>query len=113
MEITSSAESEPTEAVEGVHLSLLADGKSMNVQRFEIEPGAEVPEHSHPHEQAGVVVEGQLTFVLEDGTERTVGPGDSYSLASDEVHGAENRGEVRVVGYDVFSPPRTEPDWKD
>ena len=113
MDVVPSTGAESTEAVEGVHLSVLAGGDRMNVQRFEIEPGAEVPEHEHPHEQAGMVVEGKLTFVLEDGTEQTVGPGETYVLAGDERHAAENRGDETVVGYDVFSPPRENPDWRD
>jgi len=32
----------------GVHLALMAGTESMNVQHFEIEPGAVVEEHSHP-----------------------------------------------------------------
>jgi hypothetical protein len=34
-------------------------------------------------------------------------------LAGEEVHGAENRGEETVLGVDVFSPPRTDPDWAE
>ncbi|UIP01110.1 cupin domain-containing protein [Halobaculum sp. CBA1158] len=102
-----------TEAVEGVHLGQLAAGEEMSVQHFYIEPGATVPKHDHPHEQAGYVTAGTLTFVLEDGEEVVCGPGDSYVLAGDEVHGAENRGDVPVEGVDVFSPPRTDPDWQE
>ena len=113
MDVVSPADEESAEAVDGVHLSLLAGGDRMNLQRFEIEPGAVVPEHSHPHEQTGLVVEGTLTFLLGDGTERAVGPGDTYALAGGEAHAAENRGDEPVVGVDVFSPPRTDPDWQD
>ncbi len=112
MESVSVDECEPTEAVEGVHLAILAGGEKMNVQHFEIEPGAVVPEHSHPHEQAGYLTEGTLTFVLDDG-ELEVKPGEGYSIASEETHGAENRGEEVVRGVDIFSPPRKNPDWME
>ena len=103
---------EPTEAVDGVHLGLLAGGERMNVQSFEIEPGATVPEHSHPHEQVGLITAGELTFLVDD--EAVVcGPGDSYAFAGGEPHAAENRGETTVRGIDVFSPPRDDPDWRD
>ncbi len=98
------------EAVESVHLSQLVTGENMSIQHFTIEPGAAVPAHDHHHEQAGFVYEGELTFLLED-DEVTVGPGESFDLASHEVHGAENRGDVPVQGVDVFSPPRPNPDW--
>ncbi|EMA50553.1 cupin domain-containing protein [Halococcus thailandensis] len=103
-------ERESTEAIDGVHLAMLASGEETSVQRFAVEPGASVPAHSHPHEQAGYLVAGTLTFLL-DGEERELVPGDSYVLASGESHGVENRGEEIVRGIDVFSPPRENPDW--
>lgn len=109
MEIESTGSADRTEAVEDVHLFLLADGENANLQGFEIEPGATVPEHDHPHEQLGVVVAGTLTFLV-DGHEHEVGPGDTYQLPGGEPHAAENRTDETVVGYDVFSPPRDDPD---
>ncbi|MFC7068068.1 cupin domain-containing protein [Halobaculum lipolyticum] len=102
-----------TEAVPGVHLAQLATGDEMSVQHFTIEPGAEVPSHDHHHEQAGYITAGTLTFVLADGEEVVCETGDSYVLAGEEVHGAENRGEEVVEGIDVFSPPRPNPDWQE
>lgn len=112
MEVVSTDAVESTEAVEGVHLSLLAGGSEMNVQHFSIEPGATVPEHSHENEQTGLITQGTLTFVV-DGEEIDVSEGDSYVVPGDEPHAAENRGDVPVTGIDVFSPPRDDPDWKD
>lgn len=106
------SEYEPTEAVEGAHLTQLAVGDDASIQHFHIEPGAVVPEHSHHHEQLGYIFEGVLTFVV-DGEEISVGPDDSYALKSDEPHGAENRGDVPVVGIDIFTPARANPDWME
>ena len=47
-----------------------------------IAPGSEVPEHTHPHEQAGHVVSGRLTFRIGD-TAHELGPGDSYLIPGD------------------------------
>jgi quercetin dioxygenase-like cupin family protein len=112
MERVAHEEVDAVEAVDRVHLSQLAAGDRMSVQGFEIEPGATVPEHSHEHEQAGVVVEGELTFLV-DGEAVVCGPGDTFAFQSGEPHGAENRGDAVVVGYDVFSPPRLDPDWAE
>lgn len=106
-------ESDFVEAVDNVNLTVGASGEETSVQHFEIEPGARVPSHSHHHEQAGLITQGELTFVLEDGEEVTVGEGESYTLLGDEVHAAENRGDEAVVGIDVFAPPRTNPDWAE
>ena len=112
MQVVPKDAEESTEAVEGVHLSLLAGADEMNVQHFFIEPGAEVPEHSHDNEQTGYITQGTLTFFV-DGEELDVSAGDSYAIPGDEPHAAENRGEVPVEGVDIFSPPRENPDWKD
>jgi quercetin dioxygenase-like cupin family protein len=112
MEIVPEESVESTEAVEGVHLKLLAGADEMNVQHFFIEPGATVPEHSHPHEQTGYIVEGTLAFQV-DGEEYLAEPGDSYAIPGGEPHAAENRGDVPVVGLDIFSPPRENPDWQE
>lgn len=112
MEVVPKDAVESTEAVEGVHLSILAGAERMNVQHFFIEPGADVPEHSHENEQTGLVTQGTLTFLV-DGEELEVSAGDSYAIPADEPHAAENRGDVPVEGVDVFSPPRENPDWKD
>ena len=103
---------ESTEAVENVHLTQLAVGDEMSIQHFRIEPGAVVPEHDHHHEQTGYIFAGELTFLVDD-DEVTVGPDDSYVLASNEPHGAENRGDETVLGIDIFSPPRANPDWQE
>ena len=112
MERVSLSDCEPSEAADGVHLALMAGAEEMNVQHFEIEPGAEVDEHSHPHEQTGFIYEGELVFES-DGEEVVCGPGDAYAIPGDQPHAAENRGEETVRGVDIFSPPRENPSWQD
>jgi quercetin dioxygenase-like cupin family protein len=106
------ADVDAVEAVDGVHLAQLAAGAETSVQHFRIEPGATVPEHSHPHEQTGYLTAGSLTFHV-DGEEVTVSPGDAYTIPGGEPHAAENRGDVVAEGVEVFSPPRPDPDWGD
>jgi quercetin dioxygenase-like cupin family protein len=112
MQVVPEAAVESTEAVDGAHLKLLAGGTEANVQHFAIDPGAVVPEHSHPHEQVGYMLSGALDFEV-DGETITVEAGDSYAIPGDEPHSATNHGDEPAVGLDVFSPPRDEPDWQD
>lgn len=98
------------EAVEGVYLAELSTGTNMSVQHFHIQPGASVPEHSHPHEQVGFVYDGTLAFEV-DGEEHVVTTGESYVIPADEPHAARAVGDTPVDGIDVFSPPRENPDW--
>ena len=101
---------ETIEVVDGVHLTQLAAGERMSVQHFHIEPGAEVPEHSHEHEQSGWIGRGTFTFHV-DGEEHLVGPGDSYVIPPNEPHSAVNESDEPVDGVDIFAPPRPNPDW--
>ncbi|MFB6133848.1 MAG: cupin domain-containing protein [Halanaeroarchaeum sp.] len=112
METVSEADVEAAEPIDGVFLRLLAGGEEMNVQHFHIEPGASVPEHSHPHEQGGFITQGAGRFQV-DGDEITVEAGDSYSIPGGEPHAVENRGDEPLRGIDIFSPPRENPDWAD
>ncbi|WP_224268192.1 cupin domain-containing protein [Haloprofundus salinisoli] len=112
MDRLSLSDVETTEAVPDVHLAQLAAGEKMSVQHFHIAAGASVPEHDHPHEQTGYITQGTLTFVV-GGEEIRVTEGDSYVIPGDEPHSAENRGDEPVRGVDVFSPPRTNPDWQE
>ena len=110
MQTMAPADGETVEVAEGVHLTQLVAGEQMSVQHFHIEPGATVPDHSHEHEQAGFVASGTFTFLL-DGEEYVVHAGESYTIPGGVEHAAENRADVPVDGIDVFSPPRTDPDW--
>lgn len=100
------------EVMDGVFLTQLAAGEHMSIQHLRMEPGASVPEHAHHHEQLGFVYQGTQTMI--QGDDRTdVDAGESYALASDEPHGAENRKDETCLAIDIFSPPRPAPDWAE
>ena len=110
MDSTALSDHESTEVVDGVHLVQLAAGDRMSIQHFHVEPGAEVPEHSHEHEQLGYVYDGALVFEVAD-EEFVIGANESYAIPSGEPHAAVNRGDDPVRGLDVFAPARPDPDW--
>ena len=58
----------PFALADGVHArALFGDAAMLNL--VELEPGAVVPEHSHPHEQLGIVLSGLIVMII-DGEER-------------------------------------------
>ncbi len=71
-----------------------------------MEPGAVVAEHSHPHEQLGVVVEGSVSLTV-GGETREMVAGDAYVVPSDVVHGGV-AGADGVLIVDTFVPIREE-----
>lgn len=112
METNDLSTTETVEAIEGVHLAQMSVGDQMSVQHVHMEPGAVVPEHDHHHEQTGFIYDGSLTFLV-GGEEYVVSRGESYTIPGGEPHAAENRGEEAVLGIDVFSPARANPDWME
>ncbi len=71
-----------------------------------LEPHSVVEEHSHPHEQAGMVLEGRAVFFI-GGEQKTLGPGDCYFAPGGVRHKVIALEEpVRVI--DVFTPVREE-----
>ena len=79
-------------------------GERLMVNRVVIAPGAIVPEHHHPHEQAGYVLEGVLRLTVA-GETWDLQPGDAYVLPGDTPHGAISGPDGCVV-LDIFAPPR-------
>lgn len=110
MNIVNMSERETEEAVDGVHFTQLVAAENMSIQHFRIEPGTKIPEHSHPHEQVGYMISGELTAVVGD-EEHIFRPGDSYWFESDEPHGAINHGDEPAIGVGIYSPPRRNPNW--
>ena len=85
-------------------LSGIAAGEHLMLSFLDLAPGCSIPEHSHPHEQAGLVLEGTLRFRIGD-EERVASPGEAFIIPPNVVHEGEVvDGPVRVL--DIFSPPR-------
>jgi unsaturated pyranuronate lyase len=85
------------------------EGDRITLAIVELDPGAVVPEHSHPHEQNGMVISGQMTFRVGP-EERVLGPGGTWRILGEVPHTA-TAGPDGAVVIDVFSPIRT--DWHD
>ncbi len=78
---------------------------------FTLEPGARIPSHRHDtieHEQ--VVVEGELTLILEDG-EKTVKAGDVVYLPANQFHGYENRSAAPAKFFCMIPAGAYDTEW--
>ena len=83
------------------------EGEKITLAIVELKPNSVVPEHRHPNEQIGFVIQGSLTFTI-DGDSRLLGPGGTWRILSNRPHGVTVGPEGAVV-VDVFSPLRS--DW--
>lgn len=87
----------------GVTIQTCAADKMM-LSLATLEPHAVVEEHSHPHEQVGMVVAGKAIFIV-GGEQKTLGPGDMYRIPGNVKHKVLAL-EQRVQALDVFYPVR-------
>ena len=79
-------------------------GQHLMLSYLEMDAGAEVPLHHHPHEQGGILLEGRLQLTIGAET-RTVEAGAMFIIPPNVPHRAVAvDGPVRVL--DVFSPVR-------
>ena len=79
-------------------------GQHMMLSVVEFEPHAVVKPHSHPHEQMGLLLEGELTFHIGEETQ-VVRPGQMWRIPGGVVHSAV-AGNQPVKALDVFYPIR-------
>jgi len=82
----------------------VAWGEKIMLSYVELAPGGKVPLHSHPHEQGGICLEGEMEFTIGDET-RTIKRGESWMIPGGVTH-AVRALEQGAVALDIFSPPR-------
>jgi len=81
-------------------------GQNMMLSLVKFQPGATVELHSHPHEQCGILMEGNLTFTIGNES-RVLTPGDMWRIPGDVPH-ACSAGDCCVTALDIFNPIREE-----
>src|SRR5688572_755972 len=84
----------------------LVPGENLMLARVELAPNALVPEHEHPHEQFGLLLEGEVDFII-GGERKHLVPGDYYAIPGHVLHSVET-GPNGAVALDIFSPPRAD-----
>ena len=99
------AQVERMELAPGVMLRAMWGDKVM-MSMVEVAPKAVVPNHTHPHEQAGLVLQGEFEFTIGGETKR-VRPGDAYVIPGGVEHSLVASDGWSLV-LDIFSPPREE-----
>jgi len=75
----------------------------MTFAYWQIEPGAELPGHAHPHEQVATVMEGEFELTI-DGEMQVIKPGVVGVIPPNATHSGKARTACRIL--DVFCPIR-------
>jgi quercetin dioxygenase-like cupin family protein len=67
--------------------------------KYEIPTGQKLGMHFHPVMNFGILVQGELTIIRQDGKEKVVHEGEAVVEMVKTVHHGENRGKKPVVLY--------------
>ena len=103
--VWSPARMKPRTLAPGVSAKI-AWGEKLMFSLVVLEPDAVVPEHSHPHEQMGMLVSGTMEFSIE-GKAVTLTGNEMYLVPGGVRHAAK-AGPGGAVALDAFAPPRDE-----
>ena len=95
---------EPRELIPGHHGRFVHSEHTTHVY-WDIDQGAQLPEHSHPHEQVVNLLEGTYELIV-DGQSHVLEAGNVLVIPGGATHSGEARTACRIL--DVFSPVREE-----
>jgi quercetin dioxygenase-like cupin family protein len=98
---------------DGRVLPAYAEGRpEITILRIKIPPGAQLPRHRHPFINAGVLLQGELTVVTEDGKTLRLKAGDPIVEVVGVKHYGKNEGpqpaEIIVFYAGILDRPITE-----
>ena len=101
--MTSIKELPGKELAKGVVIKPLA-GEHVMLNYVQLAAGSGIAPHSHPHEQLGLVIEGEMEMQIGD-ERRTLRHGDTYVIPGGITH-AGKAGATGALVLDVFHPLR-------
>ena len=77
--------------------------EGMTLAYWEVDAGAALPEHSHPHEQIANVLEGEFELTVA-GESKVLVPGQVAVIPGDVPHSGRAISDCRLI--DAFQPAR-------
>ena len=81
-------------------------GEQMLLSLVEVDANSEMPLHTHPEEQGGIIIEGEFEIGM-GGEVQVLKPGDIYIIPGGVEHYAKtNAKKVKALG--IYSPVREE-----
>jgi quercetin dioxygenase-like cupin family protein len=89
---------------EGAQRRVLSYGGGMMLVEFTFDAGVTAAVHSHPHEQVGYVVSGEIDLIMDGFATTRLTAGGSYYVAPNIRHGIVTH--APTVLLDCFTPVR-------
>lgn len=97
------AECSTREIFPGVTITAMG-GDKMMISYVDLKPHSVVELHSHPHEQMGILVKGEMTFTI-GGETRLLKVGEMWRIPGNVPHTVK-AGPDGAVAIDIFHPVR-------
>lgn len=105
MKVVKPGEHPALETVKGRRGEIIIVGDKAMMMRLTVEPDVPTPPHSHPHEQMGIVLEGEGTLYIGDESMHVV-KGTSFWVPPNVPHNFDATGSRPAVLVECFTPPR-------
>lgn len=102
--IVSADQVAPTTTPDGAQRRILSYGGRMMLVQFTFDAGATSWHHSHPHEQLGYVVSGEIDFVMDGQETARLKAGGSYYVPPNVKHHIVTHAPTVLI--DAFTPAR-------
>ena len=93
------------ETVPGRFGEIIIVGEKAMMMRLTVQPNVPTPPHKHPHEQMGLVLEGEGTLYI-DGEEKHIVEGTSFWVPQNSAHNFDATGDKPAVLIECFTPIR-------
>jgi quercetin dioxygenase-like cupin family protein len=102
MKLINLADIEEKKILPGLHVRFV-HSENMTFAYWNIDAGAALPDHKHPHEQVVNIIEGDFELTVA-GEPRIIKPGDVVIIPGNVSHSGKAVTNSRVI--DVFYPVR-------
>jgi quercetin dioxygenase-like cupin family protein len=96
---------QPTDEGEPIR-SVVTESPDAVVVAWYIQPGQEIPAHTHPHGQdTWTILSGKGEYYLDrSGTTKPIGSGDVVIAPTGSVHGVFNHGDEALIFISIVAP---------
>ena len=88
---------------------LSVPGRHAVQAKAEFEPGGTVGKHTHPGEELGIVLQGQLLLEVAGQPARTIKAGEPIFIPANTVHWAKNTAKGKTVVFSTYVVEKGKP----
>ena len=106
---SSSAQAPGFKRVELQRHDLATQGREAVLARAEFQPGAVAPKHTHPGEEVGYILEGELVLEIEGKPAVTLKAGDTFFVPAGQVHTGKNPGKKPTAVLSTYIIEKDKP----